>query len=136
MSPKPPERWPSRPTSFPGSFYEDWAVFCRQALSSMLRGSVEGEAAISRTLAMELVQHYRSAPAGGTGLRPVRSKLTDREWEVLDLLAGGATTDGIAHALVLSPETVRSHLKNLYRKLEVRTRKEAVAAAGRMREMV
>ncbi len=106
------------------------------SLPRALRGSLEGEAAISRKLAMQLVQHYRSAPLGGVGLRPVRSHLTDREWEVLDLLTGGATTDEIARALVLSTETVRSHLKNLYRKLGVRSREDAVEAATRMRELV
>jgi two-component system, NarL family, response regulator LiaR len=106
------------------------------ALPRALRGSVDGEAAISRTLAMHLIQHYRAAPAGGMGLRPVRSNLTDREWEVLDLLTGGASTDDIARVLVLSTETVRSHLKNLYRKLDVRSREEAVEAAARMRELV
>jgi two-component system, NarL family, response regulator LiaR len=105
------------------------------ALPRALRGALEGEAAISRRLAMHLVQHYRSAPTGGMGLRPVRSSLTDREWEVLDLLSGGASTEDIARLLVLSTETVRSHLKNLYRKLEVRTREEAVDAAARMREL-
>jgi DNA-binding NarL/FixJ family response regulator len=105
------------------------------ALPRSLRGVVDGEAAISRRLAMELVQRYRSTPRAGAGLRPVRSRLTDREWEVLDLLAGGATTDEIANGLVLSPETVRSHLKNLYRKLEVNSREEAVRAATRMRSV-
>jgi NarL family two-component system response regulator LiaR len=105
------------------------------SLPRVLRSSIEGEAAISRRLAMQLVQHFRSAPVGGMGLRPVRSKLTDREWEVLDLLSGGASTDDIARVLVLSHETVRSHMKNLYRKLEVRTRDEAVQAAERMREL-
>jgi DNA-binding NarL/FixJ family response regulator len=106
------------------------------SLPRALRASLEGEAAISRKLAMQLVQHYRSAPLGGVGLRPVRSHLTDREWEVLDLLTGGATTDDIARVLVLSNETVRSHLKNLYRKLGVRSRVDAVEAATRMRELV
>ena len=87
------------------------------SLPRALRGSLDGEAAISRRLAMHLVQHYRCAPTGGMGLRPVRASLTDREWEVLDLLSGGASTDDIARLLVLSTETVRSHLKNLYRKL-------------------
>ena len=50
-------------------------------------------------------------------------------------LSGGASTDEIARLLVLSTETVRSHLKNLYRKLEVRSREEAVEAAVRMREL-
>jgi two-component system, NarL family, response regulator LiaR len=106
-----------------------------EALPRALRGALEGEAAISRRLAMSLVQHFRSAPEAGMGLRPVRSKLTDREWEVLDLLSGGASTEDIARVLVLSTETVRSHLKNLYRKLEVRNREDAVEAAAKLREL-
>jgi two-component system, NarL family, response regulator LiaR len=105
------------------------------SLPRALRGALDGEAAISRRLAMSLVQHYRAAPTGGMGLRPVRSALTDREWEVLDLLSGGATTDDIARVLVLSTETVRSHMKNIYRKLEVRTREDAIEAAARLREL-
>ena len=105
------------------------------SLPRALRGSLDGEAAISRKLAMHLVEHYRAAPTGGVGLRPVRSTLTDREWEVLDLLTGGASTDDIARALVLSNETIRSHLKNLYRKLGVRSRETAVQAAVRLREL-
>jgi DNA-binding NarL/FixJ family response regulator len=105
------------------------------SLARALRSTLDGEAAISRRLAMQLVQHFRSVPAVGTGVRPVRSSLTDREWEVLDLLSGGASTDDIAGLLVLSPETVRSHLKNLYRKLGVRTREEAAEAAARLRDL-
>ncbi len=85
---------------------------------------------ISAALADEAAAAFRDA-----GLRPVRSRLTDREWEVLDLLSTGATTDQIAKQLVLSSETVRSHLKNLYRKLEVNSREEAVRAAGQLRSM-
>src|SRR4029078_12824509 len=92
-------------------------------------------AAISRERARRLIERYRSAPSGGAGLRPVRSRLTDREWEVLDLLSTGATTDQIAKNLVLSSETVRSHLKNLYKKLEVNSREDAVRAASKLRSM-
>jgi NarL family two-component system response regulator LiaR len=105
------------------------------ALPRVLRSTVAGEAAISRRLAMHLVQHLRSAPTAGTGLRPVRSPLTDREWQVLDLLSGGASNDDISRALVLSHETVRTHLKNLYRKLKVRSRADAIQAAVRMRDL-
>ena len=45
------------------------------------------------------------------GLRPVRSPLTPREWEVLDLLCAGLSMEEVTEALVLSPETVRSHLQ-------------------------
>ena len=103
------------------------------SLPRALRCAVNGEAAISRRLAMRLVQHFRTTPTGGTGLRPVRSTLTDREWQVLDLLSGGASNEDIAQSLVLSHETVRTHLKNLYRKLQVRSREQAVEAANRLR---
>jgi NarL family two-component system response regulator LiaR len=63
----------------------------------------------------------------------VRSPLTAREWEVVDLLRDGRSTEAIADDLVLSIETVRSHVKNILRKLDVRSREEAVAAADRMR---
>jgi DNA-binding NarL/FixJ family response regulator len=106
------------------------------ALPRILRGVAYGEAAFSRRLAMMLADHYRRGPRGGAGFRPVRSTLTDREWEVLDLLASGARTEEIAQTLVLSTETVRSHLKNLYRKLGVRSRAEAIEAAERLRDLV
>ena len=109
--------------------------FDPEVLPRVLRGVVFGEAAISRRLAMLVIEEDRRSPRAGAGLRPVRSHLTDREWEVLDLLASGARTEEIAQTLVLSTETVRSHLKNLYRKLDVRSRKEAVEAAQRLREL-
>jgi len=105
-------------------------------LSRVLRRAIDGEAAISRRLAMHLVESYRRAPRLGAGMRPVRSTLTDREWEVLDLVASGARTDEIASMLVLSTETVRSHIKNVYRKLGVRSRLEATEAARRLRDLV
>jgi two-component system nitrate/nitrite response regulator NarL len=75
----------------------------------------------------------RRVSPDGAGIRPVRSPLTPREWEVLDLLCAGQSTDGIAEALVLSSETVRSHIKNLLRKLGVSSRQAAVEEARRMR---
>jgi DNA-binding NarL/FixJ family response regulator len=107
-----------------------------EVLPRVLRGALEGEAAISRRLAMSLIESYRRAPRGGSGFRPVRSALTDREWEVLDLLSTGAGTEEIARTLVLSTETVRSHLKNLYRKLGVRSREQAAEEARRLRDLV
>ena len=83
---------------------------------------------MSRRLAMKLVEHYRREHAGRQGLRPIHSPLTDREWEVVDLLSAGAGTEDIARALVLSTETVRSHLKRIHRKLGVRSRADAVRA--------
>jgi NarL family two-component system response regulator LiaR len=102
-------------------------------LPQALAGAVRGEAVISRRLSMRLVEHLRRLPEGSPGLRPVRSPLTAREWEVIDLLYEGRTTEEIAAMLVLSPETVRSHIKHILRKLQVNTRAQAVAVAQEMR---
>jgi NarL family two-component system response regulator LiaR len=102
-------------------------------LPRVLQGARRGEAAISRRLGMRLVEHYRSTQETPTGMRPVKSPLTAREWEVVDLLVEGASTDQIADTLVLSIETVRSHVKNILRKLDARSRAEAVAVAQKMR---
>ncbi len=64
----------------------------------------------------------------------MRSPLTGREWEVLDLLCGGMTTDEVADRLVLTTETVRSHIKHVMRKLGVSSRRQAVVVAQRMRD--
>jgi len=103
------------------------------ALPRALEGVRAGEAAISRKMTRMLIDRLRDAPSGSSGMRPVKSPLTAREWEVIDLLKAGTTTDQIADELVLSTETVRSHVKNILRKLDVRSRQEAVVVADRMR---
>lgn len=103
------------------------------ALPRVLEGVRAGEAAISRQMTRTLIERLRDTPSGATGMRPVKSPLTPREWEVIDLLKAGRSTDEIATELVLSTETVRSHVKNILRKLDVRSRKDAVLAADRMR---
>ena len=94
----------------------------------------QGQAAISRKLTLSLIERLRETPSGSSGLRPVKSPLTAREWEVIDLLKESKTTDQIADELVLSPETIRSHVKNIHRKLKVRTRAQAIAMADEMRK--
>jgi len=55
--------------------------------------------------------------------------LSEREAEILAMLARGLTGEEIAQRLVLSPETVRTHVRNAMGKLEARTRTEAVVKA-------
>ena len=104
-----------------------------EALPRALEGLRHGEAAISRTMTLALIERLREAPSGSSGMRPVKSPLTAREWEVIDLLKASKTNDQIVGELVLSPETIRSHMKNILRKLKVRSRQEAVAVADEIR---
>jgi NarL family two-component system response regulator LiaR len=106
------------------------------AVPRAIKGAIRGEAAVSRTLAARVIAQLRLAPIAGTGLRPVRSPLTQREWEVLDLICEGQTTEEMASAFVVSTETIRSHVKRILHKLGVSSRAEAVAAVRRMRSGV
>ena len=103
------------------------------ALPRAVTGVLHGEAAISRRLTMNVVEELRKAPQLGPGLRPTVSELTPREWQVLDLLTTGASTADIAVDLVLSPETVLTHVKNILKKLGVHSRREAIRQAEQLR---
>jgi len=92
-----------------------------------------GHAIISPELTGVLVDRLRRTPADGTGTRPVKSALTNREWEILDLMCGQMGTREIADVLFLSPETVNSHVKNVLKKLGVHSRAAAVEAASMLR---
>jgi DNA-binding NarL/FixJ family response regulator len=60
---------------------------------------------------------------------PPASELTARQHEVIGLLAGGMTQNEIARSLSLAPRTVASHIESVLRRLNVRSRAEAVAVA-------
>ena len=101
---------------------------CR-ASSARCTGSLRGEAPISRLLTMHLVDEVRREDRRReiAALVPDRDHLTPRQLEILRMLAGGATTVGIATELYLSVETVRWHIKSILRKLGVRSRADAIA---------
>jgi DNA-binding NarL/FixJ family response regulator len=103
------------------------------ALPRAVNGVMKGEAAISRRLSMNVIEELRKTPMLGPGMRPTVSELTPREWQVLDLLTTGASTADIAIDLVLSPETVLTHVKNILKKLGVHSRRDAIRQAERLR---
>ena len=64
--------------------------------------------------------------------RPPDSLLSDRELEVLSLVAGGLSDAEVAENLYVSPRTVGGHLRGVYRKLGVKSRTAAVKRAGEL----
>lgn len=87
---------------------------------------VAGESPISSAIARHLLRRFQrdAAPAAAHD-----SPLTAREREVLQLIAKGLSYGRIADALGMSPHTVTSHIKQIYRKLAVNSRGEAVFEA-------
>jgi LuxR family transcriptional regulator, maltose regulon positive regulatory protein len=69
------------------------------------------------------------APHASAGVQNLVEPLSDRELEVLRLLIAGQSYDEIAQVLVISQNTVKTHVKNIYGKLEVSHRREAMAKA-------
>jgi two-component system, NarL family, response regulator LiaR len=105
-----------------------------EVLPRVLRGVRAGEAAVTRALATRVLEQVKALDSPDLDRpRPVRSSLTQREWEVLDLLVEDATTGEIASQLQVSLGTVRTHVKHILRKLGVHSRDEAIRYVKRTR---
>jgi DNA-binding CsgD family transcriptional regulator len=100
----------------------------RQAVAAAMAAGSQGDAAqdvarLVRTQARSAGHHRHSDKPRP----PVQGgALTSREWEILRLLASGATNSHIASTLVVSDNTVKSHIKRILRKLPAANRAEAV----------
>jgi DNA-binding NarL/FixJ family response regulator len=98
-----------------------------QEMLRAIRAVVSGEAIFSPAIARRLMEFFdanqRRAPSH---LFP---ELSDREREILELLAQGAKNAEIAARLVLSPKTVRNYVSNVISKLQVADRAEAILRA-------
>jgi DNA-binding NarL/FixJ family response regulator len=97
-----------------------------QELPAALRGVLAGEAAMPPALVTRILEEFR-APARRRFARRSKaaSKLSAREWEVMELLGEGHSTDEVARRLFISPTTVRVHVSTVLRKLRVKDRESA-----------
>lgn len=91
-----------------------------------------GGAPMSSDVARLLVQSFHSAPGPSEPKTPCQ--LSDRETEVLDLLAAGFRSREIGERLGISTHTVNCHVRHVYEKLHVRSRAEAVIKFHRSRD--
>ncbi len=97
-------------------------------IEGRLRGLERGEVAVSPPIARKLLQyfHKQAPPAAMDDVA-----LTPRETEVLRIIGRGLTIPEAAQALEIGAATVASHVKNIYRKLNIASRAEAAIEASR-----
>jgi DNA-binding NarL/FixJ family response regulator len=103
-----------------------------ETLVAGIRAAADGDSLLSPGLAAKLLGRLRESPA--TAASPARIEpavLSERELEVLKLLAYGKPNAEIARDLFLSPHTVRNHISNILSKLQIANRTEATAYAIR-----
>ena len=97
-------------------------------LVGAVRKAARGEATLHPHVAARLAQELHGAPAG---TRWLYDTLSEREREVLNLIATGMTNAQIAERLVISERTVKSHVNNILSKLQVADRTQAAIFAWR-----
>jgi two-component system nitrate/nitrite response regulator NarL len=95
----------------------------RERVCEAIRVVARGDTALGQSAQTQIAQELRRR--GGS------SPLTDREAEILGLLADGRSAPDIARELILGTSTVKTHLRNIYAKLDVDDRAAAVAEAMR-----
>lgn len=99
------------------------------ALGIAIRQVARGEQYLSPSLATAIVQKRQAANPHSEDLKVKIERLTEREREILDLLAQGLSNKMIASKLYLSVRTVEGHLANIYSRLGVHSRTEAMVIA-------
>lgn len=91
-----------------------------------IRAVSSGEAIFGQAIATRLMAYFAASPGGPVQAFP---ELTAREREVLGLIAQGKSNAAIAQQLVLSQKTVRNHVSNIFTKLQVLDRAQAIVKA-------
>ena len=103
-----------------------------EELGSTLEKISTGQPALSPALAVKILDEFALMAREGTGKPPrPEDELTDREREVLRLVADGATNREIGSQLYISENTVSFHMKNILAKLHLKNRAQAAAFAIR-----
>ena len=98
--------------------------------ASAIRIVASGEALIAPSVTRRLLDRFASMPMSTDGLREERLKgVTEREREVLQLVAQGLSNQEIAARLVLAEPTVKTHVSHLLLKLDLRDRAQLVILA-------
>jgi DNA-binding NarL/FixJ family response regulator len=98
-------------------------------LVAAVRTVLEGDALLAPTVTRRLIEDFTSRPPPDQGVPERLAVLTERELEVLRLIAAGRSNAEIARELFLSGATVKTHVNRVFAKLDVRDRVEVVVLA-------
>ena len=98
---------------------------------SGIRSAAVGASLISPTIASKVLSRVRATTADTDMAEAIRTELSDRELEVLKLIANGKDNAQIAAELVISPKTVKNHISNILMKLQIQNRIQAAVYAVR-----
>lgn len=104
-----------------------------QALYDAIIQTLEGGAVMTPSIALKTLNLLRSPLPSHTKEEEEAIKLTGREIEVLEQLATGIPYTSIAENLIVAPATVRRHIENIYQKLQVHSKTEAIDMAKKKR---
>jgi len=96
-----------------------------------IRSAAVGASLISPAIASKVLQRVRATTADADIAETLRTELSDRELEVLKLIANGKDNAQIAAELVISPKTVKNHISNILMKLQMQNRIQAAVYAVR-----
>jgi DNA-binding NarL/FixJ family response regulator len=96
-----------------------------------VRAAAEGETLVDPETLSRLLHRVAKEREERREIQALFATLTEREWEILRLLARGTRNDEIAASLFISPQTVQTHIRNVLGKLGVHSKLEAVALAVR-----
>jgi DNA-binding NarL/FixJ family response regulator len=102
-----------------------------QELIAGIRAASEGESLISPQIAAKVLQRLRAQSKDADAAATIRAELSDRELEVLKLIANGKDNAQIASELFISPKTVKNHISNILMKLQIENRIQAAVYAVR-----
>jgi len=102
-----------------------------EELISGIEAAAKGESLISPTIAAKVLQRVRATSAQPEIANQIRAELSDREIEVLKLIANGKDNAVIAGELHISPKTVKNHISNILMKLQIDNRIQAAVYAVR-----
>ena len=100
-----------------------------EQLADAVRVIAAGEALLAPAITRRLIEQFVGRPPPGSGVPPGLSELTERELEILKLLARGLSNLEIASSLFLSEATVKTHVTHILAKLKLRDRVQAVVCA-------